>query len=147
MGGECPDFTWFSVSKAHTHVQSCSRKGEAAGVPHLGSVSIPLPTLASYVTSPLELLKASSGAGWAKDFQRSTETTLILCLSGRLSRNVLLIMSGNLVLALLYFFKWNTASEFYNKAWLRANQFQQHHSRMVFALSIPIHFCTKVATY
>lgn len=79
--------------------------GEAVGTPHPGSVSIPLSTFPSYITSPpLELLKTISGAGWAKDFQRRTETMLILCLPQRLSRNVLLIMSGNLVLALFFLF-------------------------------------------
>ena len=100
-GGECTDFLWLSVSKAHTHIQRRPRMGEAAGMPHLGSVSIPLSTFPFCITSPpLELLKTSSGGGWAKDFQRRTETMLILCLPQRLSRNVLLIMSGNLVLAL-----------------------------------------------
>lgn len=101
MSGKWRGFTWLSVNKAHTHAQRWPRMGEAAGMPHLGSVSVPLSTFPSYITSPpLELLKTSSGAGWAKDVQRRTETMLILCLPWRLSRNVLLIMPGNLVLAL-----------------------------------------------
>lgn len=106
-GGEHTDFIWLSMNKAHTHVQRWLCMEEAARTPHLGSVSVPLSTFPSYVTSPpLELLKKSSAPGWAKNFQRSTETMLILCLPQRLSRNVLLIMSGNLVLALFSCFNW-----------------------------------------
>lgn len=105
-GGECTDFIWLSVSKAHTRTQRMPCVGEAAGMPHLGCVSVPLSTFAFYITSPLELPKISSGAGWAKDFQRWTETMLILCLPQRLSRNGLLIMSGNLVLAPFSCFNW-----------------------------------------
>ena len=66
------------VVNAHTLFGCCDQStypctevtmGEGAGTLHLGSVSIPLSTFPSYIAAaPLEVLKTSSGAGWAKDF-------------------------------------------------------------------------------